>query len=211
MLPSNRIVVDYKGQRKLILLTKIHTQKDYEFSYEDLKIYIKSGFDIAKKYDGINDLWTLKQLRQEKNKEGFVVKFKSGMRVKIKFDEYVRLHRIITQVSNKSIWECLKNDQSLDEILERVPDEFYNWVKQIKRDLNYQYLQIQEDAGKRFDNLLESKNYELPIRKEYASWVKQHPQHLHAILFRMYDKKEYSDIIWKMIKPKYEKPFKKVI
>ena len=29
-----------------------------------------------------------------------------------------------------------------------------------------------------------------------------------SILFKLYDKKPYDELIWKMIKPKFSKPFK---
>ena len=32
-------------------------------------------------------------------------------------------------ISSKVIWEYLRTGKSFDEILQRVPDEFYNWVK----------------------------------------------------------------------------------
>jgi hypothetical protein len=70
---------------------------------------------------------------------------------------------------------------------------------------------IQEIAGKYFDNLYESRDGELPDRKEYAEWVKVHDKQLWSILFAMYDRKDYSQIIWKMIRPEYEQPFKNKI
>lgn len=80
---------------------------------------------IVKRYDGIKDLQQLKE-QEEENKEGFVVRFKNGFRVKMKFAEYVKLHR---GVSNVRIWEFLSEGKSFEELLEKVPDEFYNWVK----------------------------------------------------------------------------------
>lgn len=74
-----------------------------------------------KRFDGIKDLNHLKTLEEE-NKEGFVVRFQNGMRVKTKFAEYVRLHRIITGISNVAIWEYLKDGRSFDELISKVPD-----------------------------------------------------------------------------------------
>jgi hypothetical protein len=54
--------------------------------------------------------------------------------MKIKGSEYVRLHKILTNISNRHIWECLKDKKPLDEIIEKVPDEFYNWVKETKEN-----------------------------------------------------------------------------
>ena len=76
----------------------------------------------------------------------FVIKFKSNYRLKVKFEEYTRIHRIVTQVSSLSIWEYLKSGEPLDEILERVPDEFYNWVKNTKNELEAEFSEIEEQA-----------------------------------------------------------------
>jgi hypothetical protein len=42
-------------------------------------------------------------------------------------------------------------------------------------------------------------------KKVYAEWVLTQPKHLQPILFKMFDKKDYSEIIWKLIKPKFRK------
>ena len=77
---------------------------------------INLGFRIVKKYDGINEYTTLK-LMVSNDDEGFVVRFKNGFRMKIKGEEYCRLHSILTNISSRNIWEHLKNNDSFDEIL----------------------------------------------------------------------------------------------
>ncbi|MCR4032492.1 T4 RnlA family RNA ligase [Flavobacterium panacis] len=188
--PENRIVLDYGKSEELVLLAIIDTQSGEEFELEDI------GFPLVKKLNGIKDIHTLSALNQN-NKEGFVIKFANHFRVKIKFEEYLRLHRIITQVSNLNIWEYLKTNQSFEEILERVPDEFFAWVKQTKADLEKDFKAI-EDHCKLDFKVLES-------RKETAFYFQtcKYPK----VLFSMLDQREYSELIWKMIRPKFEKPF----
>lgn len=188
--PQNRIVVDYGDMDDLVLLTIIDNNTGIE-RIENI------GFPIVKKYNGINDLNELKKL-EENNKEGFVIRFKNGFRIKMKFSEYVRLHRIITNVSNITIWEYLSQNKSFDELLEKVPDEFYQFVKQTKKEIEQNYKNVLNQC------LIDYK--ELNTRKETSLYfkTKKHPH----ILFSMLDKKDYSKIIWKIIKPKYQKPFK---
>lgn len=188
--PQNRIVVDYGTMDDLILLTIIDN-KTGEESIEEI------GFPIVKKYDGVNNLQELKIL-EEKNKEGFVIRFKNGFRVKMKFEEYVRLHRIITGVSNVVVWEYLSEEKQFDELLNKVPDEFYNWVKKTQNDLLNQYNEIYKQC--------ESVFKELGTRKETALYFQT--QKYPSVLFSMLDKKNTNKIIWKLIKPKYSKPFK---
>jgi RNA ligase len=63
--------------------------------------------------------------------EGFVIRFESGFRVKLKFTEYVRLHKILTNFTSRDIWESLREKRKIEEILDNVPDEFYQWVKKL--------------------------------------------------------------------------------
>lgn len=190
--PENRIVLDYGVAEELVLLAIIDTQTGEEFPLEEI------GFPVVERYDGIKDILTLKEM-DIVNKEGFIIKYSNNFRVKIKFEEYLRLHRIITQVSNLNIWEYLKTNQSMEEILERVPDEFFDWVKQTKADLENKYLIIENQSKADF-KILES-------RKETALYFLtcQHS----GVLFAMLNGKDYSEIIWKMIRPTFEKPFNK--
>ncbi len=188
--PQNRIVVDYGKMDDLILLTII----DNETGNERIE---NIGFPIVKKYNGINDLKELKSL-ESNNREGFVIHFNNGFRVKVKFNEYVRLHRIITGVSNITIWEYLSEGKSFDELLEKVPDEFYNWIKKVKSELIKQFSEVLNESKSVFKKL--------ETRKETALYFKS--QKYPSILFSMLDKKNTDKIIWKMIRPKYLKPFK---
>jgi RNA ligase len=189
--PENRIVVDYGDEDDLVLLAVIDNRTGVDLPLPDI------GFPVVKKYDGINDLEQLKSL-EEANKEGFVIKFKSGLRVKVKFGEYLRLHRIITGVSNLVIWEHLAEGRSFDDLLEKVPDEFYEWVKKTINDLTAQYNAILSDSQNSFK--------QFDTRKETALYFQT--QKYPAVLFAMLDGKPYDKIIWKMVRPQYAKPYK---
>ena len=88
-----------------------------------------NGFKVVKRYDGINDFKVLKTMIAG-DAEGYVVRFRLGFRMKIKGDEYCRLHAIITSFLGRDIWRCLKDNKSLYEISKNVPDEFDSWVKE---------------------------------------------------------------------------------
>jgi len=201
--PENRIVLDYGTDEKLVLLGTFN--KDGKEM--DSEIWSQWGFDVVKKYDGIKDFKELKQMVKN-DQEGFVVKFSNGDRIKVKGVEYLRLHKIMTNVTTTGIWEYLKNGEDVMELLKDVPDEFYKKIENYIKDLRYSYFQISEDAGKRFDYMMYGKyNDKEPItdRKEFAEWVSTQPKHLSGILFRMLDKKDYSEIIWNLIRPEFKK------
>jgi RNA ligase len=201
--PENRIVLDYGNDEKLVLLGTF----DKNGKEIDVEMWSQYGFDVVKKYDGIKDYKQLKEMVKN-DQEGFVVKFSNGDRVKVKGVEYLRLHKIMTNVTTTGVWEYLKNGEDVLELLKDVPDEFYNKIKSYVKDLRYSYFQISEDVGKKFDGMMYGKyNDKEPIedRKEFAEWVFTQPKHMSGILFRMFDKKDYSEIIWNLIRPEFKK------
>jgi hypothetical protein len=201
--PENRIVLDYGNDEKLVLLGTF----DKNGKEMDVEIWSQWGFDVVKKYDGIKDFKELKSMVKD-DQEGFVVRFSNGDRVKVKGVEYLRLHKIMTNVTTTGIWEYLKNGEDVMELLKDVPDEFYKKIENYIKDLRYSYFQISEDVGKKFDYMMYGKyNDKEPItdRKEFAEWVLTQPKHMSGILFRMFDKKDYSEIIWNLIRPEFKK------
>lgn len=205
---DNRIVCQYDFE-DVVLLGMINTKTGQEVDIHNGELRFRNlisniGLRVVKKYDGITDYNTLKGMIKD-DEEGFVVRFSNGNRMKIKGVEYLRLHKIMTNVSTTGIWEVLSTGGDMDEILKDVPDEFYKKIKDYVKELRYQYWSVQEHAGKYFDNLYESYDRELPEKAKYAEWVKQFDKHLHPILFRMYDNKDYSSYIWKLIRPEFKK------
>ena len=210
--PENRIVCGYGDEESLVVLSMINNSSGKELDYTSL-LYIsdETRMPVVKKYDAINDYKTLKSLIS-KDREGYVIRFRNGFRMKIKGEEYVRLHRILTGFSNVDIWEYLKDGKNIDELLDRVPDEFDKWVRTTIRDLRYGSYQLRERAGKLHDGFRYGKFGDVdpePTKKEFAEFVMKQEEVLHAIMFAMWNKnnEKVDEIIWKLIKPKYSKPF----
>ena len=187
--PENRIIVDYGAKEALVLIAIVDTKTGKS---EKLK---PIGFPLPEIYD-YNSLDELKNLNW-KNKEGFVIQYDSGFRVKIKFEDYIELHKIITQISSLTIWETLKEEGELTQWLENVPDEFFTWVKKIETQLITEFNTIETISRKEYK--------ELSTDRETASYFKTctHP----AVLFAMKNKKSYKAIIWKKIRPVFEKAY----
>jgi len=53
--------------------------------------------------------------------------------------------------------------------------------------------------------MVESGNGDLPDRAKYAKWAKQFKHPIVSILFAMYDKSDYSEIVWNAIRPIFRK------
>lgn len=231
--PANRIVVDYGQREDLFLLGVIDTHSGEE---EDLSNYCsihkyeqEIGLTMVKHYNnslrGSNSYKALKDIVSD-NQEGFIVRFSNGDRIKIKGNEYIRLHKIMTAFSTISIWECLSSDKPLESILHNVPDEFYTKVSFYACGLRNSYRSIEFRALHKYYNILFSMgvikdvlpyddkdlcigdinclwdNKEVNIyRKEFSSYANLYNNS--SILYKMLDSRDYSSIIWKLIKPEY--------
>ena len=192
---ANRIVVDYTFE-DVVMLGCIETTDGGECNIWD--DYYFSSFKLVKKYDGISDYSTLKGMIG-KNEEGFVIRFSNGDRMKIKGEEYLRLHKIMTEVSTKSVWEIVSNGDDMESLLKDVPDEFYDKIKKYVSELTFQYKTLGNEYLRIYNTLSDLKDK----RSEFAkrALMFKHPQ----LLFNMIDGKPYSDTIWKIIKPEYKK------
>lgn len=202
--PENRIVVDYRGEKKLTLLAIINIETGEELDLKEeaerLKITYPKVFEgvLAEALDMMSSL--------PGNEEGFVARYKNGLRIKMKGEEYIRLHRLITNFSTKSIWECLKNNQNLDSILQDVPDEFYIWTKKKETELKERHSKLVSMAYK-----IHKKANEFNTRKDQAMYVQEKTKEnraVQALVFGYLDGKEVNKMAWKFLKPKYELPFK---
>jgi len=120
---ANKIVVDYDFE-ELVLLA-IYDSYGLEYDYKQIK-WESSHMNVrhAAQYDfkDMNSvLDTAKTL--SKDNEGYVIRFKSGLRLKIKGDEYVRIHRILSKVTPLAIWEAIVEGDDLIEIRLELPEE----------------------------------------------------------------------------------------
>lgn len=205
--PSNRIVVDYDNVEKLTVLDVIDNETGLSCcSYETLQKLTEFGFDVVKKYDIISSFPELKK-SVDNNSEGFVIRFTSGFRMKIKGDEYCRLHTLLTNTSNVDIWKVLSDkNQPLSQFLELIPDELDEWVSKTINNLEDDYTYIENKVKEVLHNYVMSGPEEF-TKKSFAEWCKTQEKMYQPILFKMFEGKDYSSIIWKYIKPKYQKAF----
>jgi len=120
--PENRIVVPY-SEDALYLLGAY--KKGYELNRIDLeKVASDAQFKLPETYD-FNELDKILHEASvlDYTREGFVVRFKSGIRVKIKGDEYCRIHKLISRVTPIAVWEMLLNKDDLERIKVDLPEE----------------------------------------------------------------------------------------
>lgn len=212
---KNRIVVDYGDREELVLLACIDPETKEETDISEIEWPHK-----AKKYN-FNSLEEILKVNKD-NAEGFVIHFESGLRIKIKLEEYVRLHRLVTGLTKRAIWEMLRDGDNIEELYSTAPDEIYDWVKDTVGELNKQYKDLEFAAKLIFasaycklslhkkDEFIHEDGEEdaAEKRKAFAKIVTSNEriktEGYLPMMFRMYDGREISDLIWKAIKPEHE-------
>lgn len=195
--PENRIVVDYSGERRMVFLGAYRTEDGFDYGNTRCAFINEPWPDRVRKFE--LDLENLDK-SQNLDDEGYVIRFKSGLRMKIKFDEYVRLHRIVTGVSSRTVWEYLRDGTDFKELTERVPDEFYQWLCKQRIELEEQFLGVMDRAKRIFNSAPE-----FETRKDFALWAKD--QIDPSLLFSLLDGKDIRPMVWKMIKPERTLPY----
>jgi len=185
--PQNRIVLDYGDKEALVLLAVFDKGGN-----EKLIDLYNNVFEVVKKYD-FQDYKEIQKLNWD-NSEGFIVRFSNGERCKIKFENYVELHRKLSYISEKAVWELICEKREIKEYLDIVPDEFHDQIKKWYLDimLNFSNNEIR----------VRNKFYQLPAfetRKDFALAVKDDADK--GILFKLLDNKDIYDDICKLIKP----------
>lgn len=191
--PENRIVLNYGTKEQLVLIGVIETATGKEVDISEFSNY----FNTVKLYEEK----TLEQIlvEDEEGREGYVVAFEDGFRVKVKFNNYVLLHRVVTGLSNKSIYDVLATGQNLLEFLETIPDEYYDMVKVEVERLQSEYDVLLKSCYDRYNILSEviKTGDRKEIAKEFTKF--EYPFMLFAILDNNTDKAKKA--LWQNLKP----------
>lgn len=195
--PQNRIVVNYEGLEDLVLLDIL----SHETGKSVLRWHQQNGYHCP---FPVAETFTYADITEDRaNAEGYVLhNWRTNERVKIKFEEYKRLHKLLTGISEKTIWELLSKGESLHTVLDTVPDEFYDWVKKTADNLHVSFDRIFETC---WQGYLKARAFHGDDRKEFALYIKD--SEFKDILFGFYDNKDVGPAIWKRLKPAFSKPF----
>ena len=191
--PENQMVVSYHGMDDIVLLAIF----DNETGSETDRYEYKDIFKVAERYDGFTDYTKIRDAFSGENREGFVVRFENGFRMKLKFEEYWKIHFIISGFTEKRIFEYLstENYDAINEAMKYFDEEhtiFYNNI--IKKYW---------DAYDKIVNQCTEDYRAFDTDKEAAEYFKTctYP----AVLFLMRKGKSIEQTVWKIIKKQFKK------
>lgn len=191
--PANRIVVDYGEMCDLVLLGVRSNDGTNWDPYAFLEF---PKAPIIEKT--IEELLVEKDRKDFVNKEGFVIHFENGEKVKIKYEAYFDLHKIMTNVTSKDILEALEKGDSVVTFCEQkdIPDEMLDEIKAVEKEFVKQYKFI-EDECKYFLSVALDKRERKAQAKNVMEFT---PEKYRGIVFAMLDEKDYSKMIFTLLK-----------
>lgn len=205
--PENKIVVDYKGEEKLVLLAANNRKSLIEvprFQLEQICNQIKIPLVEQFSYT-IEQMMELKKTLPKDN-EGFIIRFDDGLRVKIKGEEYLRIHKLISQVTPLAFFESMEDGKVRADFLKELPEEYRKEADEIVKKLEDNYMNVKHQAIYEFANaypsVYELEDRDKSIRKQIGLNMKlyKHSGAFFAILDQ--NKKSFDNYIMKIIRPK---------
>jgi RNA ligase len=214
--PDLRIVVNYGDRKELVLLGLINIETGEEMTPAKLRT-LSADYNVPDQH-----MITLAEAKEHtlddvKNDEGYVLTWyqegKPPVRLKMKYVEYLRLHRMVCGVSPKRIWESLSQPHlaaDLRDYLDNSTPWFAAFVRKWVKALQTRFDELQQKATEVYMRTVhemaprhlagEFANLGA-FRKAYAlEFNKPENADVRAIMFAMLDGKDSSSVIWKQVK-----------
>ncbi|GAB1694129.1 RNA ligase [Krasilnikovia sp. M28-CT-15] len=193
--PENRIVIDYGGLNDLILLGAVEIATGRTRGPAAVPGWPGPVVDTF----GYATLAEALAAPPRAGREGLVVHLTdTDERVKIKYDEYVRLHRLVTGLTPRTVWEVLAAGDGLDALTEPLPDEFHAWVRDVAAELTAAVDALIAEVEAEYARIVA----DLPpgwSRREFAAQAVRSP-HRGALFLRL-DGKDYRPGLWQAVRP----------
>lgn len=193
--PGNRIVLDYGGLDDLVLLgaVEIGTGRSHgPAAVPDWPGPVVGQLPYRTLAEAL-------AAPPRENREGLVVHWPdTDQRVKIKYADYVRLHRLVFGLNARTVWEIMVNGGSLTALVEPLPDEFRAWAETVAAGLTATVEARAAEIEAAYGEIVAG----LPhgwTRRDFAGRALAHPER--AALFLRLDGRDYHSLLWQRARP----------
>jgi RNA ligase len=134
--PENRIVIFY--EEPALVMLSAYDENGIELGHDEILAIANSlGWRTAQRqhFASISELIACAQ-SMPRTGEGFVLRFENGLRLKVKGDEYKRMHALISRVTPLALWEAMDAGENIESMRRDLPEEFWGDFDQIHSLLN---------------------------------------------------------------------------
>lgn len=195
--PENRIVLNYGDMDDLILLG-VRDNEDGQILLPQEVPTWKGPVATSYSFKTLSEALAAPP---RANAEGYVVYVPElDDRVKIKQEDYVALHKIVTGLTERRIWENMKDGKTLQDLLEIVPDEWHDWLRKTYYTIKDNFTAIKQYTWIEYSELVERVG--TSDRKKFAAeaFTMNRP----SLMFMLLDGKDIFPAIWAEIRPSAE-------
>ncbi len=200
--PITKIIVDYNFIG-LVLLSAFNRHTGKELDYREVeKIGKKFGFQTPDITDNIDYCLHLLNHSPGNELEGFVIRFKNGLRVKIKSEDYFRMSRLRKGITPLGIWEHMSEGKiNIDKFKDiGLSPSLYDKTICMASNLEVEYWEIMKEIKCEYALIMVS----LPSsRKEFSLKVNSENCAYKTAMFLCYDDQfdKLSKYVKKLIRP----------
>lgn len=120
-----------------------------------------------------------------------VVLLNAGRRVKVKTNQFLTMHRLISDIRKVRVWELLKDGKDIWDI--DVPDEFMNQLKKYRPELLEEKYALKKQVTWEYERTLQFSKKMIALDDSIEPWIK-------SVVFNMRDGKSIDEQLWKIIR-----------
>lgn len=184
----------------LVLLGAVHKERGWYIGPTEAESLLGWTGPVTEVFHA-KDFVSSLSLPDRAGKEGYVIRSGRNI-VKMKQADYVELHRIVTNLSPKTIWTSLKEGKTIAEICDGIPDEFHAYVEEHGNKILADFTDIKIRTKVAFERITTT----LPegfTRKQFALRASNHNNP--GLLFALLDDRPIDEVVWKLVKPVSDK------
>lgn len=190
--PGNRIVIDYAGMDDVILLGAVHIETGMPVPSSVARDMLDWPGEVAE----VLPYTTYREALEAPPRTGaegvVMLSAATGNMVKIKQEDYIKLHRVVSNLSIKTVWQLMFERKSTVDILSIYPDELEVEVSSIIEKIKTTF----DDYLFEIIMVFESIKH-IESRKDFAQEALKHPYSYP--LFRMRDGQDCFESIMTLV------------
>jgi len=207
---KNRIVVDHPKDRLVLLAIRDNQTGEYEPHETLLRVGEALDVEVVRQYAGTIETMEkfIEEAREDKEIEGYVIRFEDGHMLKVKADIYLSLHKAVSHLQQeKDVWRIVLEDKA-DDLKAILMEDQRDRLDTFQKELNEACFDLGRklmSEYNRADFALDEQNFEMfengehERKKMFAlDFVKNNDAlepEIQNLMFALYDGKDAFEVV----------------